>query len=82
VRLRRLGESRSDVREHVEQTLASGVHPLFLVEEEYRLAVLDAEIAFVERFIDRITDPDTGWAQPWAAFHDAAHPAPNERPAS
>ena len=34
------------------------MHPLFLVEEEYRLALLDAESAFVERFIERITDPD------------------------
>jgi hypothetical protein len=31
------------------------VHPLFLVEEDYRLALLDAEAAFIEGFIERIT---------------------------
>src|SRR5215217_5539504 len=45
----------------IDDTVAGGVHPLFLVEEDYRLALLDADIAFVERFIARITDPDSGW---------------------
>jgi hypothetical protein len=44
---------------------------LFLVEEEYRLDLLDAESAFVERFIDRITHPEAGWAGPWAELHGA-----------
>ncbi len=76
IRLRRLGEQRAETRELTDQALASGVHPLFLVEEEYRLAVLDAEIAFAERFVERITDPDDGWAAPWAAFHDQERHAP------
>ena len=33
--------------------------PPFLVEEEYRLALLEAESAFVEGFVGRITDPRT-----------------------
>lgn len=45
------------------------VHPLFLVEEDYRLALLDAESVFIKRFIDRITHPQTGWGRPWAEFH-------------
>ena len=45
------------------------MHPLFLIEEDYRLAVLTAETAFVERFITTITDPDHGWAAAWDAFH-------------
>ena len=49
---------------------ADGVHPLFLVEEEYRLAMVRAEAAFVERFIERIEDPVDGWAPMWDAFHD------------
>lgn len=44
-------------------------HPLFLVEEVYRQRLLDAEIAFVHWFIEQITNPDTGWAPGWAAFH-------------
>lgn len=36
------------------------------IEEEYRLALLDAETALVERFIERTTHPETCWDQPWA----------------
>ena len=53
------------------------MHPLFLVEEEYRLALLDAESSFVERFVAQITHPDTGWGPLWAGFH--GEPAPEER---
>lgn len=67
-RLTRLAEQRSEIRELIDTTLASGVHPLFLVEEDYRLALLDAEASFVERFIERITHPETGWGPAWAAF--------------
>jgi DNA-binding PadR family transcriptional regulator len=69
-RLQRLAGERANSRELVDRTVASGVHPLFLVEEDYRLALLDAESAFVERLIDRITDPDTGWAPEWARYHE------------
>jgi DNA-binding PadR family transcriptional regulator len=71
-RLSRLAEQRAGTRALVDDTLAAGVHPLFLVEEEYRLALLDAETAFVEGFVARITDPDTGWGPRWAAFHEEA----------
>lgn len=69
-RRRRLTEQRTESAEIVERTVAAGVHPLFLVEEEYRLALLDAEAAFVDDFVARITDPETGWGPQWAAFHD------------
>jgi hypothetical protein len=49
--------------------VAGGLHPLFLVEEDYRLTMLDAESAFVERFIEQITHPETGWGPLWAQFH-------------
>ncbi|HEV7708983.1 MAG TPA: PadR family transcriptional regulator [Asanoa sp.] len=65
----RLGEQRAEIRTLVDGGLAGGVHPLFMVEEEYRITLLDAEIAFVERFIGQITDPETGWGPQWAAFH-------------
>jgi DNA-binding PadR family transcriptional regulator len=73
-RLGRLVTQRAETQELVDQTLAAGVHPLFLVEEDYRLALLDAESAVVERLIQQITDPDTGWSRPWAELRDeAAH---------
>lgn len=46
-----------------------GPHPLFLIEEVYRQGLLEAEIAFVHRFIEQITDPVAGWGPMWAAFH-------------
>ena len=67
-RLERLGAQRTEICELIDETLAEGTHPLFLVEEEYRIAVLDADAAFVRDLIGRITDPHDGWAPEWAAF--------------
>src|ERR687895_633089 len=69
-RLGRLAEQRADIRGLIDKTLAGGVHLLFMVEEEYRLALLDAESVFVERFIEPITHPETGWGLPWPEFHN------------
>jgi DNA-binding PadR family transcriptional regulator len=69
-RLRRLAAQRAEIRDGIDRALAGGLHPLFQVEEEYRLALLDAESSFVEQFIGCITDPETGWAPMWAQFHD------------
>ena len=66
-RLDRLAAIRAGAQAVVDDAVAAGVHPLFLVEEEYRTALLDAETAFVTRFAERITDPDTGWGPEWAA---------------
>src|SRR5918992_1183032 len=60
-RLDRLAAQRAEIRGLVDRTVAAGLHPVFLIDEEYRLALLDAEIAFVERFRARITEPQTGW---------------------
>ncbi len=68
-RLGRLAEQRAEIRNLIDSTLAGGVHPLFLVEEEYRLALLDAESSFVEQFIERINHPETGWGRLWGEFH-------------
>jgi len=68
-RLRRLAGQRAETRGLIDRTLAGGVHPLFLVEEDYRLALLDADSVFVERFIEQITHPETGWGRLWAEFH-------------
>src|SRR6266540_4386038 len=77
-RLHRLAELRAEIRDLIDTTLAANVHPLFLIEEEYRLALLEAESAFVERFIDQITHPQTGWGRMWAELH-GEHFTVNER---
>lgn len=66
-RRERLQAQRDEARQIVETALVADVHPLFLIEEDYRLALLDTEIAFVARFRDRITDPADGWGPAWAA---------------
>jgi DNA-binding PadR family transcriptional regulator len=76
-RLRRLAEQRAETRNLIDGTLAGGVHPLFLVEEDYRLALLDTESLFVEQLIERIDHPDTGWSRLWGEFH--GQPANTER---
>ena len=68
-RLLRLAEQRTEIRDLIDSTLAGGVHPMFLVEEDYRLALLDAEFLFVERLIQRIDHPETGWARSWSELH-------------
>jgi DNA-binding PadR family transcriptional regulator len=78
-RLERLAAQRAEIRALVDGTVATGVHPLFLVEEEYRLALLDAETAFVARFIRQIEDPDDGWGPLWRGFHAAAPSTEEER---
>lgn len=65
VRLGRLAARRAETRDLRDDTLASGVPPLFLIEEEYRLALLDAESSFVQRLIERIDRPQGGWGELW-----------------
>src|ERR687896_34044 len=48
-RLQRLAGERASVRELIDAVTGRGVHPLFLVEEDYRLALPDAQIPVVER---------------------------------
>lgn len=79
-RLQRLGEQRDGIVAIVTEAASAGVHPLFLVEEDYRLALLGAEVTFVERFVERITDPVDGWGRLWAEVRD--RPAgPNQQEA-
>jgi len=69
-RLDGLAEQRSEIESVIAQAAGAGVPALFLVEEEYRLAVLDAEVVFCRRFRERIIDPTTGWRAAWT--HDPA----------
>lgn len=64
-RVAALIEQRRQIRELIDASIAAGVPPLFLVEEEYRLALLDAEVAFVEALVERIENPNIGWRGSW-----------------
>jgi DNA-binding PadR family transcriptional regulator len=62
----RLDGLRRQVDEAEAVIAGADAHPLFLVEEEYRVALLNAEVAFVRHFLERIGD----WRPLWAAFHE------------
>ncbi|BCJ35875.1 PadR family transcriptional regulator [Actinocatenispora thailandica] len=79
-RLARLAEQRTEIRTIIDTATAQGVPGLFLVEEEYRLALLDAEVSFVESFRDRITDPHNDWSALWADFHAGPQAPRGEQP--
>ncbi|GAA2383357.1 PadR family transcriptional regulator [Dactylosporangium salmoneum] len=68
-RLAGLEAQRAEAAGVIEKSQAEGVHPLFLVEESYRLRLLDAERSFVEEFIGKICDPEEGWGPMWATAH-------------
>src|SRR5207247_2203423 len=55
-RLIRLAAQRAEIQAIIDNTLAQGVPRLFLIEEEYRQTLLDAESAFGERFSGQRTD--------------------------
>jgi len=66
-RLEALAGQRAEIQGMIDSSLGQGVPRLFLVEEEYRLALIDTESAFVERFIAEIGDPEAGWGPALAA---------------
>jgi len=66
-RLEALAGQRAEIQAMIDDSLDQGVPELFLVEEEYRVALLDFESSFVTKFIGQITDPETGWGPAWAA---------------
>ncbi|MCW2880795.1 MAG: PadR-like family transcriptional regulator [Sphaerisporangium sp.] len=62
-RLAALTEETDDIRATVRTTVEGGVPWVFLVEEEYRLALLDAERHFVTELIEYLKQPD--YVQAW-----------------
>jgi DNA-binding PadR family transcriptional regulator len=65
-RLAALGDEADEIRATVKSATADGVAWVFLVEEEYRLAVLDAERRFVEGLVESLGQP--GYAEAWHQF--------------
>ncbi|MEV3985852.1 PadR family transcriptional regulator [Nonomuraea sp. NPDC049758] len=54
---------RAELARTADAARAGGVAWVFLVEDDYRLAVLDAELAFVARLIESLGAPD--YARTW-----------------
>lgn len=70
-RLRRVASLAAEIRSQRDATVASGVPPVFLVEDDYRIALLDAEAFFITAFLAKIEDPEQDWSRPWQALHAA-----------
>ena len=70
-----LAQQQAQSQALIDTSLAAGVPGLFLIEEEYRVALLAADAAFTGQLIARITDPGTDWTGPWAAFHGQSPPS-------
>lgn len=66
-RVVRLGEMCEVLRAGIDEA-ARHVEALFLVENEYRLSLLEAERQFIEGLIQRIKD-DADYVRTWKAFH-------------
>ena len=69
----RVAQVRAETQAMIDTALAGGLAPLFLVDEEYRVALLDAEMAFLGSLIGRITDPEDGWAESWTEHLNQVH---------
>lgn len=65
-----LAETRDQIRALIDDALAAGLDPVFLLEEQYRLELLDAESSFIARLIERIKEPETDFGLVWRKFHE------------
>jgi len=73
--LGRRAEAVTEQRQGIEGLLtdaaANDVDPVFLVEEQYRLALLDAEASFIADFVKKIEKRDPAFGLVWREFHQA-----------
>lgn len=66
-RSRRLGAMAEEIRAGID-VVTRTVEPLFLVENEYRLTLVDAERQFIDNFLRRIAE-DQAYTRAWKGFH-------------
>lgn len=81
-RLERVVAVTAEVRGQRDAAVAAGVHPIFLIEDDYRIALLQAEAAFITSFVDKIEDPANGWSGSWQAYHASHDPTEAGFPAN
>ena len=79
-RLARVASATAEIREQRDATVANGVHPVFLVEDDYRIALAEAEASFITSFLGKIEDPENGWSGPWQAHHASHQPGGPAKP--
>jgi len=57
------------IKADLEQAKAMQLPPLFSIETEYRLAVLETELAYVGKLIGRIGKDGCGFLKQWKQWH-------------
>ncbi len=67
-RLATLNDQAEEVRSLTRQAIEQGLHPFFLIEEDYRLALVEAERSFVADLLESIKDRD--YTRPWREWHE------------
>jgi DNA-binding PadR family transcriptional regulator len=67
-RLATLNDQAEEVRSLTKQAIEQGLHPFFLIEEDYRLALVEAERSFVADLLESIKDRD--YTRPWREWHE------------
>jgi DNA-binding PadR family transcriptional regulator len=68
-RLEFLKKDIEQLRADLQQAKAMELPSLFSIESEYRLAVLQTELAYVETLIERIRKDGCGFLKPWKQWH-------------
>jgi hypothetical protein len=71
-RLGALAAEADEIRTTVQPAVDGGLQWVFLVEEEYRRALVEAEHRFVEGLIASLEDPD--YVAAWNAFFSGGKP--------
>jgi DNA-binding PadR family transcriptional regulator len=77
-RLTALTAEGDEIRELIRKSTEDGVAWVFLVEEEYRLAVLEAERTVVARLAKSLKDPD--YVRQWHEFFEQLEHRPGGEP--
>jgi DNA-binding PadR family transcriptional regulator len=78
VRVDRLKAQIRALEAEMEVATQGGLHPLFLVESEYRLALDRAELAFVQDLLARARTDDA-YGRPWREHHQGRSGGPSAR---
>lgn len=68
-RHRALEEQAGRIRSRAAAAIDDGADPLFLIEDDYRLALIEAETAFIQRFQHRIAGNEPTFGRFWREFH-------------
>ena len=76
-RMEFLKQDVEQIKGRLQRTKAMNLPALFSIETEYRLAVLETELGFVEKLINRIHKDGRGSLKEWKKWH--ADKAPKKK---